>query len=136
MLSDAEPLTEAEKRQIANEWAKRTLGSLLAYADLDPAFAKSICEKVIDKFGSDDKLSGIISKRLRLVRMGKPRAKPRKWNNGRYRVLLDHYSHLKNFYGREKALNKLAEMEGLSGDNAAKKIEDRIAKARKIFGAE
>ena len=49
-------------------------------------------------------------------------------------VLLVHYHFLKLQQPRVQALTQLAEMEGLSGNNASKKIADRITEARKIVG--
>ncbi len=125
-----------EVRKRVRERADQALRELLKYSEMDSDFAKSLCMSVAIKYGHDDKLGNLMLSSIRIDRTGSPRKTPRKWSDARYQVLLEHYHWACKIWGRNQALVKLAEMEGLSGDNAAKKIEDRITKARKKFSEE
>jgi hypothetical protein len=129
--ANEEQITAQEKLELAEQWAMRTLDSLLAYAYFSTNFAGVMCNKVIDQCASVDKLSALISKRFRVAREGKPRSRPRKWDDARYQVLLEHYSIACHFWGREEALRWAAESEQLTGDNSMKAIEERITEARR-----
>jgi hypothetical protein len=136
VLGEVEPTSEEENRewrkQMAAEWAARTLVHLLAYAEYDAKFAETVCKKVADKFGPDDRLSAVLSRRIQAERVGRPRGPNRKWTDDRYAVLLAHYHALLLDMKRDDALECLAKMEGYTGINASKQIEERITKARKV----
>lgn len=131
--ANEEQITAQEKLELAEQWAMRTLDSLLVYANFSTKFAEAMCKKVVDQCASDDKLSALISKRFRVAREGRPRSRPRKWDNARYKVLLEHYTIACQFMGREEALRWSAESEQLKGVNSMEAIEERITKARKLL---
>ena len=83
-----EPLSDDERREFqrkqAEQWAKRTLVALLAYAEHDRLFARGLCKAVVDKFGPDDELASVFTKHLRVDRAGKSRGPRKTWNHGRY----------------------------------------------------
>ena len=135
-LDFVEPPSEVEKREWermrAEQWAKRTLMGLLAYAEHDRPFAMSLCREVVDKFGPDDELGSFIGNRVRVDRTGKRSGAKITWDYGRYYQLRVHFALLcEPGKSRGTVLEELAEMSGLSGNNAAKKIDERLAKARK-----
>lgn len=140
ILGDAASVTEVEKVRFADEWAKRSLEVLLAYADYHSSFAKHLCEKVADKYGPNDDLSAVLLHRLRIDRKGKPKARRKTWTRARYFVLLVHYQALMEFrknreeveFGknREEVLTMLAKQEDIRNVDL-KKIEEKITEARK-----
>lgn len=135
IAESGEPLSDDEKRELAESWFGRTLAALLAYADHNQPSAEEMCREVVGHFGPDDKLSGLLQKGLRAERAGKERARPKKWTPARYYALLLHYEFLLSFgLERSEALSELAKMEGLKEvheGNALEKIKKRITKARK-----
>ena len=132
LLSKAnKPLSDKERAQLGEEWAERTLDSLLAYTKTEPSFGKKFCKKV----ESDDELAKQMLKHLRAARKGKPKG-PKKWTNSRYFQTLVHYEILKAKHGRKKALEWIGKNEDIGQREEQifnpKKVEDKITKARKI----
>jgi len=133
LLSKAnKPLSDKERAQLGEEWAERTLDSLLAYTKTEPSFAKKFCKKV----ESDDELAKQMLKHLRDARKGKPKG-PKKWINSRYFQTLVHYEILKINHSRKKALEIIGKTQGIGQSEKQifnpKKVEDKITKARKII---
>lgn len=133
ILSKVEPMSNDEKKAMAEEWAVQTLAALLAYADADlsGSFAKKLCKQVACKFNADKTLSNVLLKNIKPEREGRPRGPNKKWTRARYYVLLVEHELLRLDKRREDVLELLAEREGYTGINKAKKIEDRITQARK-----
>lgn len=123
-----------EKRRLRHkEWHERTLRSLLEGTKLEPDLAVLTIEWVVDAFGSDDKLSALMGQKLKSAREGKPSGGRIKWDYAKNYQLLAHYHLQKIWFGRNKALELIADLEGLQGDNRAKKVAERITTARKVI---
>ncbi len=92
IFDDVEPLTSEERTQFAEkdrkEWFYRTLDALLGVASYDLELAKSLCERIADHCGCDDKLRPMMIARLKENAIGKKRG--RKPDKVRYIVLLTH----------------------------------------------
>ncbi|MCG7932127.1 MAG: hypothetical protein N0E44_19015 [Candidatus Thiodiazotropha lotti] len=123
---------ESRKKSIAS--AKETFSNLIKFADAEYEFAEHLCKVVIDRYGPDDRLSAMMMKRLRAERTGKEAVRRKKWNYARYRGLLDCYN-LSIAQGQKRldVLEKLAVIEGYSGKNATKKIEEKITEAKALI---
>ncbi len=132
IFSDFTP-TDEERTQFAEkhrkEWFYRTLGALLGVASYDLELAKSLCERIADHCGPDDKLRPMMIARLKENAIGKKRG--RKPDKVGYIVLLTHYHLLRQSIGRSEALKHLAQYE----DVTELQIERRITEARKIVSA-
>ena len=133
----AEPLSDEDKAKLAEEWATQTLDTLLAYTKVTPFFAKSLCEKVVKTFDSDDELSRLMLSLLKEARKGKPSGPRKKWNKSRYLSMLMHYEIRRTLWGRDDALEWTGNNEGIgiNGEQVfnPKKVENRITAARKMI---
>jgi len=127
-----QPLSDKERAQLGEEWAERTLDSLLAYIKTESSFGNKFCKKV--EF--DDELAQQMLRHLKAARKGKPKG-PKRWTRKRYLGMLMNYQIRKALCGREDALEWTGENEGIGvhgkdGFNP-KKVEDKITKARKVI---
>lgn len=134
------PLSDAEREKLRKKQQARALDNLLACADSDRKFARSLCRKVAARFGKDDELSAILRKKPRIDRSGKPRGRPPKWDDIALIVLLDEYEALRRSgMKQEEALEFMVDRKiqciGWKGDNREKKLEGKITAARKITKA-
>ncbi|MEW8156477.1 MAG: hypothetical protein AB2765_18035 [Candidatus Thiodiazotropha endolucinida] len=84
-----------KNKEITIKAAKETFSNLIDFADYEWEFAKHICKTVIDRYGSNDDLSALMMKRLRVERNGKPNRKRKYWDNSRYKMLLESYRALR-----------------------------------------
>ncbi|MEP6606339.1 MAG: hypothetical protein ABJA60_09525 [Nitrosospira sp.] len=136
-IETVEPLSIEERARLGAEWADKMLLSLLAYAQSQPSFGEILCKKVIEKYGSDEKLGSLMLKYLRGGRAGKPKGARKTWNKTRYLSMLMHYEIRRAIWGREDALKWTGENEGIGvhGEQVfnPKKVESRITAARKII---
>ena len=132
VLDNARPLTAEQERRLLTKWLNETFDVLLKYADYERSFAERMCIEIVEKFGTDEELSAVISNRIKAARTGKRTGPRRKWGHSRLYLLLVLYKiRLKQGDRRVELLEKLAEMEGYSGVNAIKKIQERIKQANK-----
>jgi len=127
-LSDSE-----EKKRELEEWANSTLDKLFEYADLAPGFAEELCEKIVKKYSSNDKLAGQMRNQIKKDRAGMTKGPHKKWTAPRHAHLLQCYEiGMESGMERSQLLSSLADMEGFTGANGIKKIEARITEARKL----
>lgn len=113
--------------------AKETFSNLIKFADYEWEFAEHVCKTIIDRYGSDDKLSALMMKRLRAERTGKPTCKIKYWDYARYKMLLESYRALRRQDIPKKiAYAKLVPMTNFTGINAEENVKEKIKEAKKL----
>lgn len=135
LCESAGPLSNEDKKRLADEWAKNTLKHLMAYANVERSFSYFLCQKVVENFSSDDELSKLMLQLSKDARKGKPRGPRKTWTKSRYLKMLVHYEIGRAVSGRKAALEWTAHNEGIGingqQDCNIKKVEEKITEARK-----
>lgn len=135
MLDDVTPMSNEDLRKEAEEWADRTLDSLLSYAKVAPEFSKLLCKKVMDAYISDNELTQLMSQLLKEAKKGKSPGPRIRWTRSRYLAMLIHYEIRRSLWGRKDALEWTGHKEGIGirgeQDFNPKKVEEKITKARR-----
>jgi len=131
IFSNSEPLSEEEKKQLAEqhrrEWFERTLDKVVAIAASDKTHAEKLARKCADYDELRSSLEQELSNRRR------PRGRPKKWTADTYELLLTHYAYYFDAEDRNSSLQRLST---LFDELDTKMIERHITKARKVVQPE
>jgi len=118
IMDSVEPFSEEEQKEFIKKWRKewfeKSVDGIIDLASLDNTYA----EVLVEKCAIYDGLRKYLLKELKKKGKGKKRGESGKWTIDRLKSLLIHY-HVFYDNGREFALTRLSELEGVSPEHIA-----------------
>lgn len=136
-IKNYKPPTEAEKRQAMEDWANRTLETLIEFSSVSSDFKTNLYQSVIDSLSDDEKTAIKMAERIKLKRKNK-KGQPRKWTHAQYRLLLMMYNFQQNQGSTPaEALEYVKSVfTKINGPKTKRTINNCLSKAREIINEE